>query len=44
MEFRIEAFNLFNYPQFDAPDTTLGDGTFGQITSTANPNREVSLV
>src|SRR5262249_49480828 len=26
-----EAFNIFNHPQFDAPDTTLGDGTFGQI-------------
>jgi hypothetical protein len=26
-----EAFNIFNHPQFDAPDTTLGDCTFGQI-------------
>jgi hypothetical protein len=43
IEFRAEAFNVFNHPQFDAPDTQLGDGTFGQITSTANSNRELQL-
>jgi hypothetical protein len=43
LEFRMEAFNVFNHPQFDAPDTTLGDGSFGQITQLANPSREVQL-
>jgi hypothetical protein len=43
MEFRAEAFNVFNHPQFDAPDTSLGDGSFGQITGLTNPMRELQL-
>jgi hypothetical protein len=43
MEFRAEAFNVFNHPQFDAPDTGLGDGSFGQITGLTNPMRELQL-
>jgi hypothetical protein len=33
LTFRGEAFNLTNTPQFDLPDTTLGDAAFGQITT-----------
>jgi len=45
IEFRIEAQNAFNHPVFAPPDTTLGDDTFGQITSTSNliGPREVQL-
>jgi hypothetical protein len=46
LEFRAEAFNLTNTPEFDQPDTTLGDAAFGQITTAhgsqavqTNPNR-----
>jgi hypothetical protein len=45
IEFRIEAQNALNHPVFAPPDTTLGDDTFGQITSTSNliGPREVQL-
>ena len=36
LEFRAEAFNLFNHPQFQGPDTLVGDSNFGVITSTVN--------
>lgn len=46
LEFRAEAFNATNTPEFDQPDTTLGDAAFGQITTEhgsqsvqTNPNR-----
>ena len=35
VQFRAEAFNLFNTPQFSNPDTSQSDGTFGQIESTS---------
>jgi Carboxypeptidase regulatory-like domain/TonB-dependent Receptor Plug Domain len=34
IQFRGEFFNLFNHPNFNNPDNTVGDGTFGQLTST----------
>jgi outer membrane receptor protein involved in Fe transport len=36
LEFRADAFNVFNHTQFSNPDTGISDLTFGQITSTAN--------
>jgi hypothetical protein len=35
LEFRAEFFNAFNHPQFNNPDTVVGDGSTGQIISTA---------
>jgi hypothetical protein len=42
-EFRVEAKNAFNHPVFGTPDTSLGDETFGKITSTSVGPREVQL-
>lgn len=36
-EFRVEAFNLLNHPNFTSVDTGLGDGSFGQVTGAADP-------
>jgi hypothetical protein len=37
IELRAEFFNLFNHAQFQNPDTNIGSGTFGQVTSTYDP-------
>ena len=42
-EFRAEAFNAFNHPQFCGPNTTIDSGSFGQIWSTCNDPRELQL-
>lgn len=42
-QFRAEAFNLFNHPQFGFPDFYLGDGTTGVISSQANAPRQIQL-
>ena len=34
LQFRAEAFNLTNTPNFSTPDAGLGDGSFGEIAST----------
>ncbi len=34
LQFRLEAFNLFNHAQFSQPDNVIGDGTFGQSLAT----------
>lgn len=43
LQFRTEFFNAFNKPQFANPDANLGDGAFGQVTSTKIDNREIQL-
>lgn len=36
LQFRVETFNLFNFVNFDQPNTTLFSGGFGRITSTVS--------
>lgn len=42
-EFRAEAFNIFNHPQFQGPDATVGATDYGFITSTVNNPRELQV-
>ena len=37
IEFRSEAFNIFNHTNFNAVNTTYGSGQFGQLTGAADP-------
>ena len=43
LEFRAEAFNLFNTPQFGLPQGQLGVSTTGTISAVTNPQRELQL-
>jgi hypothetical protein len=43
LEIRLEAFNVLNRVQFAAPDTNVGDATFGEISSQANQPRQVQI-
>ena len=36
LQFRVEFFNVWNHPEFNAPDTNPTSSTFGKITSQAN--------
>jgi hypothetical protein len=36
LQLRMESDNAFNHTQFNAPDGTYGDATFGEITSAAS--------
>lgn len=43
MQFRAEFFNLFNRPQFGPPNTTVGNGNFGVVSSTVNDGRLIQF-
>jgi hypothetical protein len=43
LEFRAEAFNLFNTPQLGLPNAVVGTSTFGQITTTVNAQRQLQF-
>ena len=42
-EFRAEASNILNTPQFSLPNATLGQTTTGAISSVVNPQRQIQL-
>jgi hypothetical protein len=43
VQFRGEALNAFNSPQFGAPDTNPVSGTFGRVNSVQNYARRIQL-
>jgi len=43
LQFRLEAFNLFNHAQFANPNNTVDGPNAGTITGTSNASREVQL-
>jgi hypothetical protein len=43
VQFRSEFYNLFNHPQFGAPNGTATSQTFGQVTTLANNPRDLQF-
>ena len=37
LQFRAEAFNVLNHPNFKNVDTGVGSGSYGQVTSAGDP-------
>jgi Carboxypeptidase regulatory-like domain len=43
VQFRGELFNIFNHPQFDLPNATIGNAQAGIISSTLGTPRDIQL-
>ena len=43
LQFRADAFNLFNTPQWGFPNANIGSPTAGRITSTIGDNRSMQF-
>jgi hypothetical protein len=43
VQFRAEAFNVFNHPQFGQPNSTVESAQAGRITSTVGNPRQLQL-
>jgi hypothetical protein len=43
LEYRAEAFNIFNHPQFQFPGATIGTAAAGVISATSVPNRILQM-
>jgi hypothetical protein len=43
VEFRVEVFNLFNKAHFSNPNDRVGNASFGRISSTRFPARQIQL-
>ena len=43
MEFRASMFNALNHPVFGGPNTTVGNASFGRISSQANISRQTEF-
>lgn len=43
VQFRSEFFNIFNHPQFDLPNSTIGNAAAGVISSTVGTPRDIQF-